>query len=357
MIDNSPDISLRRLNAVRILIVLFIALGYASTMPLGPGNSEIFAHLGYDPSWIGIHLLFFFSGFLALRSLRRHGSAVIYLKSRAVRNMPLLIVFTLLVVTMIYPLLGVIPEDPVELVAKLGSYFFLTVTCIDPGQTLPGLLDQANYMCIIQGAVWTFKWGMIAHVAVAIVAKLNLFKHDRLILAAAILVAVSHFIISYIQAKSGYDWLITSALGLRLAYPFVIGMACYAYFHKLPKAPKVKALILASLIGGATLWHEFLLWTPVIEMLVTLFWAYGGLLLATSKTSVLNSLDAWPNLALGMYLANWPTAQLLLLAYPDISSWGLVALTLPVTALVAIIAHMLVSRPAYNFARLQIKPA
>ena len=86
---NDTVIELSKLNFIRIIIVMMIAFGYASTMPLGPlletgeARPEMFQMLGYDPSWVGISLLFFFSGILALRSLWSHGSSIRYLESKS----------------------------------------------------------------------------------------------------------------------------------------------------------------------------------------------------------------------------------------------------------------------------------
>ena len=108
-----------RMNAVRALVVLVIAFGYASTMPLGPGNREYLAFLGVDPSWVGIQVLFFLSGYLALKSVRRHGSAIKYLTSRIARNIPLLALFTLIAVLVIYPMFGASNDSFGETVNKL----------------------------------------------------------------------------------------------------------------------------------------------------------------------------------------------------------------------------------------------
>jgi len=337
--------NLTRLNAVRIFIVLVIAFGYASTMPIGPGNPELLAHLGHDPSWIGIQLLFFFSGYLALRSLRRHGSSVEYLKSRAVRNLPLLALFTLIIVLVIYPLLGAPIDDPVATAKKLALYFFQTVTCVDPGGVFPGLLDNAIYMWIIQGAIWTFKWGMIAHVGTAIASRIGIFKDNRVILALTVLVLTAHYIAAYVLAKQNPDWIGTPALALRLAYPFLLGMTVYAYQDKLPKTAHIRIIVLTGLIGVGLIWHTYLAWAPAIEMLLTSFWAYALFLVATSRTPKLAWLENWPNLVLGIYLANWPVSQLLLLGIPSLSPLMLIALSLPVSIIIAAIGHGLVSRP------------
>lgn len=337
--------NLERLNAVRIFIVLMIAFGYASTMPIGPGHPELLAHLGHDPSWVGIQLLFFFSGYLALRSARRHGSANTYLWSRIIRNIPLLAVFTLIAVIIIYPIVGITEDSPIALTKKLAFYFFETVSCTDPGRTLPGLLDNAKYMCLIQGAIWTFKWGMIAHIATSIGMRLGLLNKNWLILLATAAIMFAHFVAAYILAKQNPDGLGTPALALRLAYPFMIGMCFYAFEDKLPKDSLSRIVLLALLISTALFQYAYMQWTPLIEIQLTLSWAYALFLIATSRTEKLAFLNNWPNLALGLYLANWPVSQMWVLFVPDITSWGLISVALPTTVIIASLGYWLVSRP------------
>ena len=341
---------LLRLNAVRIIVVVFIALGYASTMPVGPGNPELFAHLGLDPSWLGIQVLFFFSGFLAMRSLSRGSTAFEYLRSRTLRNIPSLALFTLIAVLIIYPALGVKTETIGATTVKLGLYFFETVLCVDPGRVLPGLLDDALYMCLIQGAVWTFRWGAIAHICAAIGSQMGVFKNRALLACFAALSIMGYFTVAHIQAKVGFDLLNNISLGLRLSWPFLTGMACYAYRDKLPVSAVGKAVALLIFGGGAVAWNSFLPWTPAIEILLTGFWVYAALLLAMSKTPKLGLLENWPNLALGLYLANWPTSQLILLANPGLSPLELIALSLPISGLIAFVVHELITKRTYQFA-------
>jgi len=53
-------------------------------------DKEVLRHLGYDPSWFGLQILFCLSGYLAVRSLTRHGSSLRYLTSRVLRTGPFL---------------------------------------------------------------------------------------------------------------------------------------------------------------------------------------------------------------------------------------------------------------------------
>ena len=340
-----------RLNAVRVIVALVIALGYASTMPIGPGNPEALWHLGHDPSWFGIQLLFFISGYLALRTVRRHGSAKTYLLSRFTRIMPSLVLFTFVAAFVIYPLLGVMSDTPGAILGKLSLYFFATVSCLDPGRVLPGLLDNALYMCLIQGGIWTLRWGLIAHICVAIGTRLGLFKSNIFILSIAIICAAAYFACEYIFAKQGYAWLATPSLALRLSYAFLAGMALFAYQGALPKTAKGKALTLSVLALSAVTWYYYLPWTPAIEMLTTGFWAYLAIVIILSRTPKLAVFDHWPGLALNIYLVNWPVSQLLVLKFPNIGSWGLIAVSLPTSVAIAALIHALLSKRAFTYAR------
>ncbi len=344
MPQNETDVPLTRLNFVRFLIVLAIGFGYASTMPLGPEYQETWAHLGYDPSWIGIQILFFFSGFLALRSLRRHGSSVEYLRSRFARNIPLLVIFTLLTVLVIYPLLGVTSESPGALIKKLSAYFFETVTCLNPGQPLPGLLDNARYMCLIQGAIWTFRWGLIAHLGTAIGNKLGLFRSNKVVLALTVLATLTYFVIARMMAWNMLEIPDTVFTAVHLGFPFLWGMSAYAYRDKFPKTSAGKIGLLIGLSGIASFWYMFMKWSPSIELLLTGFWTYVCWLLLTTPSSLDRWIKSMPDLTLSFYLIMWPAAQLILLAMPQVGSWELIALSLPVTTVLAYITASLLNR-------------
>ncbi len=359
---NDTEFPLSRLNFVRFLIVLAIGFGYASTMPLGPEYQETWSHLGYDPSWIGIQILFFFSGFLALRSLRRHGSSFEYLRSRFARNMPLLVIFTLMTVLLIYPLLGVPADSLGDLVKKLTAYFFETVTCLNPGQPLPGLLDNARYMCLIQGAIWTFRWGLIAHIGTAIGNKIGLFKSNRLILGLTILATLAYFAMSRMMAWNTLNVPNTVFTAIHLSFPFLWGMSAYAYRDKFPKTSRGQITLLLGLSGTAAFWYMFLKWSPAIELLLTGFWTYVCWLLLTTQTGFDRITKSMPDITLSFYLIMWPAAQLLLLALPDLGSWELIALSLPLTTLLAFLTASLLNRRLvkwvgkFSFRKVAVQP-
>lgn len=332
------DSVLPRLNAVRFFVVLAIALGYASTMPLGPNESEISEVFGYEPSWIGIQILFFFSGLLAYKSVINGRRGLTYLKSRFWRVFPLLLAMTLTTVVVIYPLLGK-PLSTSQDYLALGKYFFLTVTCLDPGRVLPGLLDDAIYMCLIQGAIWTLRWGVILHICVVLAARFEGLLKPKVVLIAAMLSMLAYGITAYVTAKQGLEFLRTPLVGMRLGYIFLVGMAVWAYRDRLPRARWAGAAIAVSMFVFAGLNYFFLPWTTFIEVSLTLSLAYGAWLVASSTGNALRWLAHWPHLALGLYLTIWPTTQVVLHAYPELTSTTLPIVALPIALVLTSLSY------------------
>ncbi len=343
-----------KLNAIRIIIVLVIAFGYTSTMPLGPDKAEIFQFFGYDPSWIGIQLLFFLSGCLALRSFDRHRSSRLFLTSRILRTGPLLVLYTLITVLIIYPLLGTPGNNFATEIKKLSLYFSTTILCIHPGQPLPGLLDHAKYTCLIQGAIWTLRWGFIAYIATALCHIFGVLKNRPLILFLALMAIFLYFTVKMIEVAYSLQGLETPLTGLRLGYIYLLGMATYTYQDKIPQRLLTRLAIVLTLAAIMTLCYFFAPWTPAIEICLTLFWAYLAFFVITAKRSDLAFLNHWPNMVLPLYLTNWPVAQLLLLAFPNIGVWSLIGLSLPLSTIIAYAVFKLISEPGYNqIARIQ----
>ncbi len=340
--------NLIKLNAIRVIIVLLIALGYASTMPIGPGNPEKLAHLGYDPSWIGIQILFFLSGYLALKSLRRHGSGLLYLKSRFIRNFPLLVIVTLITVLVLFPIFGTPHGSLSETLKMLTIYFLGTVSCIHPGEPLPGLLDEAKYMCVIQGAIWTLKWGVIAHITAVIGNALGLFKHNIVLVLMAIVSVIAYFILHFAAVRTDMGIPSSLLLASRLSWPFITGMAVYAYRDKLSPRVNFNVLIASTLFAATLFMYMFLPWSPAIEIFLTCAWGWLCMTLIWLPTNKMKFLNQWPALALAVYLINWPTSQILLLVLPELSPWQLIGLSLPLTTAIAWIAHIIISSPSYK---------
>ncbi|PHR92608.1 MAG: hypothetical protein COA69_07165 [Robiginitomaculum sp.] len=349
---SEEPVSLTWLAPVRMLVITMIAFGYASTMSRGPQEAEYLRMFGYDPSWYGISILFMVSGFLALRSLQRHGSALKFLISRCVRNVPIVAVFALLVVLLIFPLLG---DMGATGLGQHIQYLIKVISCISPGEMTPGLLDNALYICTIQGGLWTFRWGAIAFIATAVLWMIGGLRNRRqiLLLSIILLLAYAAFVFYGIQTTDHHPAFSFIRVGLRLGWAYMLGMCAYAYRHTLPRTLFIPLVIIAA----ASIQYYALRWTPFIEISTELGLGYLVYLGITSRRGAPNSgqkpeqkpdqkngRKSIPDLSLGLYVFNWPVTQIVLLLLPGLTPLSLFAVGYPITILIAFLAWRLVSK-------------
>ncbi len=332
------------LGPVRMLVIALIAFGYASTMPRGPASAEYLNLFGYDPSWYGIQMIFMISGFLALRSLQRHGSAFKLLASRIARNAPTVIVFALLVVLVLFPLFGVPNHASENRLGQHLQYFIWVITCLEPNKLTPGLLDNALYMCVIQGGLWTFRWGLIAFIATSVLWAIGGLRNSIIlaILTLGVTLVYAAVVVYMVANPQDADNGILQAVivGLRLGWAYLAGMCLYAYRQRLRRS----MFIPAGLLAMAALQFYVLRWTPFIEISATLGFGYLVFMVMTSRAPLPVFLRRIPDLSLGLYVYNWPTAQITLLLIPSLTPVPLFAIAFPITIALSYLTWVLVSR-------------
>ena len=314
--------TLGTLNAVRVMLVLAVGFGYASTMARGPETREWLAHLGSDPSWFGLQALFFLSGYLGWRSLMRGRTGLAYLRSRALRTLPVLALYTTAVVTLIYPVICAPGTMGAEAVTRLASYWAKTVSLVAPGGVMPGALDDAAYACLIQGTVWTLRWGACAHIGLVICHAVGLRRPA--LLAGTVLSTAAMVALAPVFLRGGMGELSALAPGIRFAYPFLLGACAFAFRDRLPKGARtwLGLALGCTALGGLT---QLLPIAAVTEVFGTLAWCAAAMAGLGSRARLLTD---WPPLALPLYLGVWPAAQLWLLALPGITTPALIACSL-----------------------------
>ncbi len=340
----SDQMKVSWLAPVRMVIIAIIAFGYASTMPYGPGSAEYFKLFGYEPSWYGIQLIFMISGFLALRSLQRHGSAIKFLISRAVRNIPTLIVFTGILIMVLYPFFAVPIAEGETRFAQHIAYIFQVITCVNPNALTPGLLDNALYMCAIQGGLWTFKWGVIAFIVTAILWVIGGLRDRRFM--ALLTIGVTMLYAAFVALDVNNSGVVNeqilefALLGFRLGWMYLVGMCMYAFKDVLSRSVAIPIALL--MLAGM----QFMLlpWTPFIEISADLGFGYLVFLAITSRIAVPITLARLPDLSLGLYVFNWPTTQITLLVMPSLTPYPLFAVSFPITVLLSYTTWLVVSR-------------
>ena len=342
---------LHGLAALRILIVLGIGLGYASTMGIGTHSPEWGQHWGFDPSWYGVQLLFIFSGFLAARSMTNGRTIIEFWKSRVLSLWPALITATLLTACVIYPLMCA-PDAAVRMtVGDLTTYVVKTVFLIDPGSRMPGLMDDAKYMCLIQGAIWTLQIGIILHVAFLIGWFTRILQHRLPVLILCVL-AIAIYVTAFdtMVKDEGLKDIIEPVLPLlRLGYAYLVGVTLFMWQDKLRL--KKRRVITSTLVIGliTTACFVWLPWTSMLEVMGVTVWL--TLCLGFLHNAPL-ALQRCPRLAPVLYVSIWPAAQIVVALEPELSQTGVINISVALASVGAIAMFALLRQARIQPARL-----
>jgi peptidoglycan/LPS O-acetylase OafA/YrhL len=340
------------LNAVRLIVVSFIGLGYASTMAIGPHAREWLNLFGYDPSLFGLQVLFFLSGWLAWRSLSQGRHLWAFILSRATRTLPWLALYTFIVVAILYPLL----HDPAAPTGKTGAqlalYFIENVTLINPGDPMPGALDNAHYAGLLQGSIWSLQWGAIAFAGLLGAYWVGL-RHQLIYVGLFAAAVCAHVSVNAWSDSTGSDLLSSLIPGLRLAFPFLLGIVAYGWRDRLPRRSAGWLLIALITLGAASLHYYGLRWSYAIEITAMTGWCAHAMAALHSRG---RWLKHWPNLVLPFFLGVWPTAQTVYALAPTVSVPALVAISLGIALSLAASFYALariVRRPVHR----RVQPA
>ena len=329
-----------------------IAIGYASTMPIGPGSREWLNLFGYDPSLYGLQVLFFLSGYLAWRSLSQGRTGLAFFRNRAIRNWPWVIGYTALVVVLLYPVMCDHDARNVMTIPELLIYFLKTVTLIQPGTQLHGALDNALYACLLQGTIWTFRWGVVAYILLNLLYALRIRK-PALYGLGLIALILAHVALNSWTDKTGSDAFASILPGVRLGIAFCFGIVVRQMMHRLPRKARGWALLSVGMLGLAALNYYGFRWTYGIELFATAGWCALAMALLHGSNTLLTD---WIDIVVPTYLGIWPITQAWLAAMPTLSVSQLVTLSVGTTVLVALFFRVL-GRVLWRFVHRRIQTA
>jgi peptidoglycan/LPS O-acetylase OafA/YrhL len=334
-------LELRRPNnfdALRLALATAVIVSHSFALPFGTDWHEPLraATHGQSLGALAVAGFFVISGYLVTNSwFSSHGFRP-YLIKRVLRVYPgyaIAILFGLLILGPVFS----------------GLAYFRTVNAFDllkaftvfgetPGQGLPQLPWHD-----INGSLWTIQYEFACYLALPLVL---LVAGTRRWVVVALLILMLP-LAAVPGAPQSASFLTRLAFRLHLASGFasyfLAGMAMYLYAPRVTLG-RVLACI-ALLLLGATV-------PPLLVIVLPLCAAYLVLALALCSPQVGPAFFKRNDLSYGTYLYGWPIGQVVLSALGNRASpWMVMALTLPLTFLVAFGSWTLVER---RF--LQLKP-
>ena len=289
-----------------------------------------FIHFGF----LAVAVFFAISGFLVTPSLFRSGNVIDFASHRMLRIFPALFVVVVASMTVLGPALSSVP---------LASYFFdpslyryaknvLTLTY----DFLPGVIDKNGHPIIFNGALWTLHFEVLSYGTLALTSMLGLLRRRTMFLIL--------FLVSYaIYIAMNLDQTLTAGLLPR----FLTFIKLFVYF-----GAGTTLFIFADLVPFSMAFAI----SALALITVALPFGFGAVVMPLCLPYIvvfcgLSTLPGQPllkhDLSYGVYLIHAPVLAAVVLLFPNLRIWWLVAMIVFfITLVLSYLSWTFVERPA-----------
>lgn len=328
-------------DTIRLLAAMSVIVSHSFLVTSGSNAIEPLYRLTAGQTSIGglaVGVFFTISGMFIAASFDRSASALEFVRKRALRIMPALVVVIALSALVLGPSKTTLP---------LGEYFgarstwayFATAAFLPNSQMLPGVFAE-HTLPFVNGSIWTLKFEVMCYAFTAFVMMTGRFK-SVLVLAAWVM----SFIISLVftapeQATGAMYYVIMSAKLFRF---FGAGAVLYLYRHKVPVHTGLAATGLALTVLATV--------TPWFLETAALFGSYAVIVFGYRAPAWFRQLTERGDISYGVYVYGWPIQQLVWpIGEGQPMHWAInTAIALPLAMLAGLSSWLLVEKPALMF--------
>ena len=334
------------LNLIRMLAACAVLVSHAYPIALGAGASEpLEAVAGKSLGGLAVMVFFAISGFLIAASFDRTPSRLRFLKARALRLFPGLVVSLVLTAYVLGPLVTRLPV-PAYLGLPEPALFVLRDTALFPLVfTLPGVFDDNPYPAVT-GSIWTLRHEGLCYAGVFLTGLAGWLRPDW---RGGVLLLV--YLLLWGLVRSGVLPVHVMILRLfDLSLAFAIGTAFHLWRDRLPLSlPGVAALaVLAAAlrpVGGLA--YDAAL---AAALSYATFWA------AYVPRGVLLRYNGLGDYSYGIYIYAFPLQGWAVWAFGPQTPLQNMLYAFPVTLICAILSWHLIERPALRM-KASFRPA
>ena len=319
---------------LRLLFAVLVLIGHAYVVALGDPMAEVNVFYAYKPSYLAVNLFFIASGFLVTKSMLYRGDIPEYSSARLLRIYPALIIHVFFVMFIVGPFVTNLPLKEFFTNPQFYTQPLQVLSFYETQMILPGALEK-NAEQFGSAPLWTLRYEILAYIGTAIAFSLGLLKHRWMIFAQFAICSIA-----WCLAKSTglYDSLPGTGQNIiRFGICYGLGAAVYAYrdylrFHVLG----IFVLGIAAALTNGTVLFEI---TTALCLGYFVFWA------AYVKAPKLDGLKTLSDTSYGIYIYHWCIMQWIFYYVPSLSPLQLMALTLPVTIIIATLSWHYVEKP------------
>jgi peptidoglycan/LPS O-acetylase OafA/YrhL len=332
ILDHTASSRENNFNLLRLIAAAGVLVSHAWVISLGAGTPEPLQDVlqGMTLGTVCVFVFFAISGYFIAQSYDRSKSLSVFMVARILRIFPALII--VLILTIIVAAIFFTNAPSSLFVSDSFWYFVRNATLFFLKYDLVGVFEENPYGQAINGSLWTLNYEFICYCGVAILGVIGLHA-NRAVTVVILLTCGIIFLIAQDQTVLHHriNLLIT------LSFPFIFGMALYAWRHKIPMRFYI-SIILAIF---SILFYNTLLF----ELLFIVWLSYTVFLIGCFQNRILLSYNRFGDYSYGVYIYAFPIQQIV--AYHGVTSPVLnIMIAFPLTLLCGILSWRMVERPA-----------
>lgn len=336
-----PDARRNAFDTIRLLAAMSVIVSHSFLITRGSNVTEPLHRLTSGQSSIGglaVGVFFTISGLFIAASFDRSSSAFEFVRKRALRIMPALIV----VVTLSALVLGAIKTTlPLSqyLVSRGTWAYFANAAFLPNDQMLPGVF-ASHTLHFVNGSTWTLKFEVMCYAFVGFVMMTGRIKRPLVVAAWVMSFVITLAFPASEQASGAMYYVLTGAKLFRF---FGAGAVMYLYRDKVPihTGLATAGLVLAVLAAM----------TPLFLEASALFGSYTIIVFGYRAPGWFRQLTERGDISYGVYVYGWPIQQLVWpigVGHP--AHWAInTAIALPLAMLAGLASWLLVEKPALRF--------
>jgi len=328
-------------NLMRFTAAFLVLFSHSYPLFLGAGTLDPLKSLtGITFGALAVDVFFVTSGFLIAGSYFSRQNIIAFTVARFLRIFPALWVALLVSVFTI----GMLTEgrDLLRFLSDIETleYLFFNATLMLGLQwDLPGVFGGNPYPVAVNGSLWTLPWEITMYGLVVLIAIFAAFASRKVpFLRVSMLIpilAVAGLLGSLLNVY--FDFY--AGRGLHLFAMFFIGSSLYLLKSRVVLSGSLALICCAALIGGVYDNKVF----QVIYLIVT---PYLVMFLAYKPAGKVRAFNRFGDYSYGLYVYAFPVQQSVIWAFPDLGFVSLIAFSLLITMLFAILSWHLIEKPA-----------
>ncbi len=336
------------LNLLRMAAATMVLVSHSFALTTGPKGYEPWRETyGTTPGAVAVEIFFIVSGMLLTFSLLQRRSTWGFIRARALRIYPGLLVAVALTVFVLGPIFTTL---------DLASYFQNRTTwkhLITNGLafmnlefTLPGVFQNNVWPSAVNGSLWTLRSELTAYaVLLAAWVLSSLIGGAKVFRAATVLIFIG--CLGWRVVHLGSEPLENDVMRLFLA--FFAGGAMCIFGHRIRLWTWLFGLAVGAVLVGVFVPSIFP-WTYTISLPFIVAW------LAYVPEGAMRNYNRLGDYSYGTYIYAFPMQQILAHLVPGISAIGMMAGAMLLTLLFAVASWHLIEKPASRWRGFSSEP-